>query len=198
MLDLMLERSHDFHDDNFDKWRFKKEEPFSAEKHRRYLCFFLDNYKELYETYRLLQDQASKELFIELILYRILGYRHIKLSTNTPDFWEKRAVVDACVIGPSKLEFKAKLGNLNCSEIDYSGIRIKYDGLGVRNFVMQQYRFNMEGVQISPGDGDFVLDLGACLGNTALQFAADVGPNGRVYSFDFMPSHRVVFEHNKQ
>jgi FkbM family methyltransferase len=42
------------------------------------------------------------------------------------------------------------------------------------------------------------LDLGGCFGDTALYFADLVGENGKVYSFEFIPSNINVFNKNLQ
>jgi FkbM family methyltransferase len=47
-----------------------------------------------------------------------------------------------------------------------------------------QYFFSRNGVEVAPARGDFVVDGGACLGDTALVFSNAVGAGGRVYAFD--------------
>jgi len=68
------------------------------------------------------------------------------------------------------------------------------------SFLSGQYYFDRGGVQIAPEPGDYVIDGGGCLGDTALAFAADVGATGRVYTFDPMLRHceimREAFQMN--
>src|SRR5206468_3057903 len=54
----------------------------------------------------------------------------------------------------------------------------------VYTFLLRQYFFDRNGVVIAPERGDIILDIGACLGETALDFALATGKEGRVYSFD--------------
>jgi FkbM family methyltransferase len=61
---------------------------------------------------------------------------------------------------------------------------------------MRQYFFLRNGIAIQPEYGDIVLDLGACLGDTALAFAIAVGEKGQTYSFDPLPRHKIIFKEN--
>jgi FkbM family methyltransferase len=45
-------------------------------------------------------------------------------------------------------------------------------------------------------DGDYVIDAGACWGETALEFARRVGVSGKVFAFEFVPSNLKVLEQN--
>src|SRR5947209_4478015 len=35
-----------------------------------------------------LADQSSRDLLIKLMAFRLLGYRHVKLPRNTPEYWQ--------------------------------------------------------------------------------------------------------------
>ncbi|MCD6064246.1 MAG: hypothetical protein K0R82_2157 [Flavipsychrobacter sp.] len=45
-------------------------------------------YDRLAGMYELLCDQASKDLLIDLIAYRVLGKKKIKLPVNNPNYWQ--------------------------------------------------------------------------------------------------------------
>ena len=49
---------------------------------------------------------------------------------------------------------------------------------------------------MQPGPGDHVVDVGACLGNTALAFATAITDTGHVYAFDPIGSHIEIIRHN--
>ena len=51
-------------------------------------------------------------------------------------------------------------------------------------------------VRIGPEEDDYVIDGGACFGDTALSFAARVGARGRVFAFDVVRAHLDVIRHN--
>ncbi|MEK4033908.1 FkbM family methyltransferase [Methylocystis sp. IM2] len=68
----------------------------------------------------------------------------------------------------------------------------------VYSFIAEQYYFHRNDVQIGPRAGDIVVDAGACFGDTALGFAASVGPTGSVHAFEPIPKQASVFERNTQ
>src|SRR5262249_54043413 len=52
------------------------------------------------------------------------------------------------------------------------------------------------GVTVAPEPGDVVVDAGAYLGETAIRFALDAGPEGRVLAFDPSPAHARLAREN--
>lgn len=63
-------------------------------------------------------------------------------------------------------------------------------------FVVKQYIETSQNKKLSPLEGDVVLDMGACYGDTAIQFSYLVGNKGKVYSFEFIPGNLNVFKKN--
>lgn len=53
----------------------------------------------------------------------------------------------------------------------------------------RQYLTTRNGINVSPRDGEVVLDCGACIGDFSLLFAAMVGDAGQVHTFDPIPLH---------
>ena len=51
-------------------------------------------------------------------------------------------------------------------------------------------------MKIEVGNGDVVLDCGACFGDTALYFAHKTGASGKVFSFEFIPDNIEIFKKN--
>lgn len=60
----------------------------------------------------------------------------------------------------------------------------------------RQYFFNRDGVRVAPAEGDYVIDGGACFGDTAVLFACAAGPEGRVFAFEPLPQHHEVIARN--
>jgi FkbM family methyltransferase len=58
--------------------------------------------------------------------------------------------------------------------------------------VSDQYFLRRSGAYLGPSPGDVVLDCGACVGDTAVKFAAHVGASGRVYAFDPFSTHVAI------
>ncbi len=172
---------------------------FQIGEHQKYLQFFFDHWRELFATYRLLEDSRSKRLFIELIAFRAMGHLKFKLLTNTPEHWAERKKIHSFKHEPSTLAVKGMFGELRHVHIPFMGTEILMDaplaGLPWA-FILKQYFYEHNGVSICPSAGDHVVDAGACMGDTTLAFAAAVGEKGAVYAFDFMPANLTVARHN--
>src|SRR5689334_4225122 len=83
-------------------------------------------------------------------------------------------------------------GNLPLTgyELEFEGERIDVEGWTYSiacAFGLRQYYYDRGGVTVRPRQGDRVIDAGAFLGETALAFAASVGPQGRIASFEIDP-----------
>jgi hypothetical protein len=59
-----------------------------------YLAFIHDHREPLFQTYRLWGDQASRELFVGLLLFRALGHEWVRLPSNNAAFWQARHLID--------------------------------------------------------------------------------------------------------
>lgn len=58
----------------------------------------------------------------------------------------------------------------------------------------RQYLVSRGGLNVSPREGDVVIDCGACIGDISLLFAAMVGERGQVHAFDPVPLHNRYCE----
>ena len=66
----------------------------------------------------------------------------------------------------------------------------------IANLFYKQYEYHSEYVVIKPEEGDFIIDGGACVGDTSLILANDVGESGRIFSFEFVPHNIENFQKN--
>ncbi len=201
--------------DNYDEARFGKE-PSEKKKtlksrvfaamQRKWLIIddsliyrfaTLDRYYDrMAQVYELLVDDASKELYVKLIAYRILGHRKVKLPLNTPEFKKRKEISDqyktnaACIETPF---VDGKTIHLHQYDLSQKNIPAKvYTGSVYSLLFVNQYENN----EVSIEKGDILLDCGACWGETALMFADKVGSSGHVYSFEFIPANLEIFERN--
>lgn len=148
--------------------------------------------------YDLLEDDYSKDILTKLIAYRILGYRRMKLPLNTPDYWEKRRKAFSLIKGNKTLNIGFMNWTLKQFELDNIGYPLKLYSRPTSvttTFMMHQYAYSKIS-SVKAQKGDYVIDAGGCWGDTALCFAYEVGENGRVYTFEFVPENLEVMKKN--
>jgi FkbM family methyltransferase len=203
-LELLIGRMfglmHSFEADNFDASRYRNEpaNAFFHDRHSYYFKFLLKNVGHFYHARALLEDQVSRELFDQLILFRILGHLHVRLPFNTEqnrmhlstaESWHEKDTEDIGPFGPLSIYLVPGPGDL----------RVKGWKENVTwTFLYRQYYFERNGMKIQPQAGDRVIDAGGCFGDTALGFADAVGERGHVYIFDPLPKHCAIIRQTKE
>jgi FkbM family methyltransferase len=196
---------HQRQTDNYDYSRFSfdgvdRSSEFNLEYHNENLCFFIANHERLYAAWSLFEDETSRALFIELILWRLAGHLHVRLSTNTGRFNKLHEEAAAFLSHPSHFNFRGLFGPLkHFEEIQFCDRRLTLDcwpGNLAQTFWIKQYFFERGKVHIAPARHDHVVDAGSLFGDTAVAFAAAVGEEGRVYAFDPLESHGEIIRHN--
>lgn len=191
----MYRLMHVIEQDNFDHSRYRGESPaaFHADRHAAYLTFLAVNAEAFCEARQLMADEASKDLFDRLLLFRLLGHHHVRLPFNTPEIRARRATAeswklydtsDAGLLGPLSVfsvPTEAEDIAVKCWVENVEGV-----------FLDRQYYFERDGLTIAPAAGDHLVDAGGCFGDTALAFAQTVGRAGHVYTFDPLPKHCAI------
>ncbi len=192
LLARMFELMHAHEQDNFDADRYLGVAPnvFFYDRHAAYFSFLLDNVEQFYQARMLLVDEASRALYDQLLLFRVLGHMHVRLPFNNPknraqiaaaELWRVEETKDVGAFGPLSIYQVPRDGH---------DIRIKgWKENATWTFLYRQYYFERDGVKIAPAPGDHVIDAGGCFGDTALGFADVVGERGHVYVFDPLPKH---------
>ena len=154
--------------------------------------------ESLFRVYELLTDPASKNLYIELIRYKLAGHKHVRLSRNDASYAETIRLGKnwpAQEIGMRKL--MGSEVSLKAYNIDFEGRSLKLQALQVLwPYLFRQYYFERDGIRISPEQGDHVIDAGASLGDTALAFGASTGAAGMIYIFELIDAHLQVCRDN--
>ena len=141
-------------------------------------------------AYGLLQDKTSRELFVKLLAYRILGHRHVRLPLNNTRYWQVCRSVDKYVEKRSTIGQIPILGSLDL--FNFNGIRLHAHPLNIVNtFLLEQYRCARADIGVRPGD--VVVDAGGCWGDTALYFAQNAA---QVFCFECMPSNTKIIDEN--
>lgn len=160
----------------------------------------IEQYFPQYEyVYNKLETTESKELFIKLLVYRKLGYTKVKLPLCSEEYIqgiEKIRKLADCTqsIDPNFLSWK--LCKFDLRSIGYD-ITLFFEPASVFiEFVLNPYVYDKNGITVKSEKGDIVIDAGACWGDTALNFASEVGEHGKVYSFEFIPSNVNIMKKN--
>lgn len=188
-------------EDNYDWTRFSfdgvdRSKTLDIEKLQRYLQFFTDNVDGIYGTYLALSDPQSRRLFVNILLYRLLGHVHFRIREDWTASWLRRQEEEmrAASAGDAGLSvggifgpllryrdypFRNKKLNLFCWPVNM-----------VANFAMGQYFYENDGVRVQPEPGDVCVDAGACFGDTAITFAAATG--APVHAFELQPDFHDI------
>ncbi|PIZ04885.1 MAG: hypothetical protein COY58_02185 [Gammaproteobacteria bacterium CG_4_10_14_0_8_um_filter_38_16] len=169
-----------------------------------YFCFFIKNVRKLFKVYQLLNDPNSKKLFEKLILFRLLGYKHIQIREDINWENEKKALDSVQLLyddlSDLNLQAHPAFGALN----HYKNIPTETDNIALDSWgysvvyvaIKKQYYLEKASIKIKPEAGDIVIDAGGCLGDNAVYFAKSAGKKGHIYVFDPLPTHKKVIEKN--
>lgn len=191
--------------DNFDFNRFgsPEREVINGGKTLLEIVKYCD---ELDRFYSLLEDESSRYIFIQVLSFRILGHRKIKLPFSTKDYWQsikkineiselfdKNNYLEADFPGSDKI--KLYYADLNCLNIP---VKLFNTPIGILiQFLIKQYEYSIDqNIKIGAKPGDVVIDGGACWGDSALYFGEKVGHNGMVYTFEFIPDNLKILKNN--
>lgn len=149
--------------------------------------------------YDRLADEESRQVLVNVMAYRILGHRKIKLPLNTSAYWSKLDELDRQAESAEKLPLDFLGWSLSKIDLHADGypIQLFIRPSGVfAQLLLQQYRCQAQDRVIEVEQGDTVIDAGGCYGDTALYFAHKAGFGGQVFSFEFMPNNLEVFRRN--
>lgn len=150
--------------------------------------------------YQRLADEKSKQTLVEVLAYRLLGPRHIRISAVQEAFWKAVPLVSGDMVVKKRSQKVGMLdGWLDDFELTNYGypVRLRAHRLNVLNtFLLEQYRFVAPGIEVEAKPGDVVVDGGGCWGDTALYFAQKVGATGQVHVFEFSPENIELMQFN--
>lgn len=149
--------------------------------------------------YNLVGNQSSRDLIVKLCAYRILGYRKVKLPRNNPQYWQdlsdiERYQTDAPAVRIKFMDMALPL--FDFTPLGY-GLRVHATAPGSAcAFTQKQYEYHSGTVHCKAESGDIAIDAGGCWGETTMYFAHEVGKEGKVVSFEFIPSNLAVMRAN--
>jgi len=189
---------HTVERDNFDAERYLgvPQNAFFADIHSKYLSFLIQNAEEFFRARSILEDETSRNLFDQLILFRILGHLHVRLTYNNEETRGFNEIANGWRVAVTAEE--TKFGPLEIFSVPTQSGELKlkcWRANVVATVLSRQYHFHRHDAVIDIRPGDHVVDAGGCFGDTALAFADEVGAEGHVYSFDPLPVHcRIIRE----
>ncbi|WP_298903215.1 FkbM family methyltransferase [uncultured Psychroserpens sp.] len=157
-------------------------------------------YLREFESMWLHLNPTDKDVLISLLAYRVMGWRKVKLPRNNKSYWQaietaKTLVNYDDVYDPNFMHFM--LHKFNLRTIDYNIDLYFSESRVAVDFIIEQYAYKLKGeTLIEAQEGDVVLDIGGCWGDTALYFSDKVGAKGKVFSFEFIPRNIELFNIN--
>lgn len=170
------------------------------EKLIKELWFNLSHAEELGRTYESLGDDQSKRLLARVHAYRGLGPARMSLleASGWPDAAASlRAVLEKKDVGSLSVgQTRFPLNQYDMGPMGSSLRLISTDVIIYTLFVLQQYTYETSDVVIDAAPRDIVIDGGMCVGESSLSMAEKVGPEGRVYGFEFMDEHLSLIRRN--
>lgn len=153
--------------------------------------------------YRHLADQDSRMLLLNVLAYRALGWRYVPMPLDSSAFWDCLQQLQQIQNHGQNISDTPLAGlapyPMHRLKLQQLGINVELfsDAFGVFNeFIYSQYSYRGRRHVIEPPEGGVVIDCGACFGGTSLHFAEQVGPNGRVVSYEFFPENIRIFKEN--
>ncbi|PLX83453.1 MAG: hypothetical protein C0616_00300 [Desulfuromonas sp.] len=148
-----------------------------------------------------LDDNFSRELLVQVLAFRLMGHKKIKLPLNNAEYWRQYSEVEAMTSGKETLPLGFRgweAYRVNLQAYGYPIELYARPGAVMGQLLLQQYRCPLAKGSIEVKPGDTVIDGGACYGDSALYFAHKAGLTGQVYSFEFLPENVHVFEQNME
>jgi FkbM family methyltransferase len=192
---------HHSEPNNYDYRRFSydgvdRSQLFDVGKHVLFMDWFTETYEELFRAWTRLSDQASRDLYVELIRYKLAGHLHVRIhSVVHAKGDEMKRFDEAFSRRPSAIALSGMLGQLVQYDGTWNNVHYTADTVegGLRfALLFGQYYFERAGVAIRPSPGDYVIDAGAFTGDSAVIFSRSVGAAGHVYAFDPVETHLEV------
>jgi FkbM family methyltransferase len=146
-------------------------------------------------------DDESRAVFRDVMRYRARGAAFSRLAQRR-DRYDALEAWMAAALPSQALQQRIESATGETLRL----WRLEHDGQALEltaskyglywAFASDQYQFQRGDVRIAPEPGDVVIDAGAYLGETAVRFALDVGPEGRVFSFDPSAFHAGIAQEN--
>ena len=149
--------------------------------------------KSLENIYNRLNDNYSKEMYLNIIVHRLFDCIKTRFPLFYGLFYEYLEKLEVGASNVTDIVVPEEFKIIDLNKLGYKG-KLLYSSLGIHmQFILQQYNYKNF---IKVENGDFVLDCGACYGDSAVYFANMTGDNGKVFSFEFVKENIPIFYKN--
>ena len=191
---LQLKQQSIFSPEDIKNFQNKITDAFVKESCINYFAWFKDNYKCLEYFYNLLEDITEKQLYLKMIVSKLLGPVYVTVQEKEK-YILSRDIFDDLLVDNSIRQLQSvtrKLKFYNLSKLGYDikvyGARALLDKLVIHS----QYSYKDCKVE----RGDFVIDAGGCWGDTSLIFSSIVGNKGKIFTFEFFDDNLNILKEN--
>ena len=158
------------------------------------------NIEKVEETYNLLNDDYSRDLLIQVFIYKFfLGPSKHKLPLADKILWMEMFDIEKLCKKEEAIQVPGFILNL----FDLSKIGHNYrifstaESLFLK-YISGEYEYRKNNINFMAEEGDYVIDGGAYVGDTTLYFADLVGEKGKVFSFEFEDGNLITFNKNME
>lgn len=145
-------------------------------------------------TYNNLADEYSKEMFLRVIARPLFDEISLRFPLYYSTAWKNIERYENFIIQRENFEKVGQPFNIyNLKELGHD-VNLLHSASGIFiNYDLEQYRYKNE---VFVQAGDYVIDGGACYGDTAVYFADLTKENGKVFSFEFMKENLELYYRN--
>ena len=152
---------------------------------------FYFNLNDISKVVDILDDEYSKNLYLSAICNYVSKTQGFLISLYYGNIWKYYYL-----LAKAKTSHKITINYFDyflydLSLINLAPLKLYYSQLGIfADFYLEQYSYKHI---IKANAGDFVIDGGACYGDTALYFSNLVGESGKVFAFEFVSENIEIF-----
>ena len=176
--------------------RFQKNitDEFVKEKCVNYFEWFKDNYKNLEYFYNLLEDKKEKQLYLQMIVSKLLGPIYVT-EQEKEKYIHSRDIFDTLLADNSIRQLKSVTRKLKFYDLSKLGYDIKvYGARALLDKLIIHNQYSYKDCKIERDD--FVIDAGGCWGDTSLIFSSKAGKKGKVFTFEFFEDNLNILKEN--
>jgi len=174
-LQNLIKNSFNFYKNNWATYRFgqePKEIKIDLNAHARWVDFILQNVNAFEWLYSILGNEQSKNILLDVLLYKCLGHIHVKHRINTPQYWSfvQQLETNQCSMDIQLLQKKVhKFYHTFLQKYLIDGnTYLTTPGFLINDIYGKQYFYTVSDVEIQPKSNDILLECGACIGDTTL------------------------------